>query len=158
MNCHLCGASTRVVETKGSRRRRECPNSHRFTTYERTEEAKGYRTLASAWGLAAPESTREACSCGAATRVLETRGVRRRRECENGHRFTTFEHRRMDPCPRPPVINALSPDFPASGVAGGPNRRTRSIPSASHAWRKDLWERHADNLFAQVREVEGVER
>ena len=29
--------------------------------------------------------------CGVWTTVLETRGVRRRRECGNGHRFTTQE-------------------------------------------------------------------
>lgn len=29
--------------------------------------------------------------CGAWTEVKETRGVRRRRECGNGHRFTTIE-------------------------------------------------------------------
>ena len=29
--------------------------------------------------------------CGAPTDVLETRGVVRRRECFNGHRFTTDE-------------------------------------------------------------------
>ncbi len=29
--------------------------------------------------------------CGAWTEVLETRGIKRRRECGNGHRFTTEE-------------------------------------------------------------------
>lgn len=30
-------------------------------------------------------------TCNSTTRVLETRGTRRRRECAQGHRFTTFE-------------------------------------------------------------------
>jgi hypothetical protein len=34
MNCHKCDAWTRVVETRGSFRVRECGNLHRFTTEE----------------------------------------------------------------------------------------------------------------------------
>lgn len=34
MRCELCGAHTRAVETRGTRRRRECTNGHRFSTLE----------------------------------------------------------------------------------------------------------------------------
>ena len=34
MNCPQCGAWSSVLETRGTRRRRECGNGHRFTTLE----------------------------------------------------------------------------------------------------------------------------
>ena len=34
MKCPLCGADTRTIETRDTRRRRECFNEHRFTTTE----------------------------------------------------------------------------------------------------------------------------
>ena len=34
MKCPLCGADTRTLETRDTRRRRECFNEHRFTTVE----------------------------------------------------------------------------------------------------------------------------
>jgi len=32
MNCFTCGKSTRILEKRDDRRRRECVNGHRFTT------------------------------------------------------------------------------------------------------------------------------
>jgi len=34
MKCPTCGTWTSVKETRGTRRRRECANEHRFTTEE----------------------------------------------------------------------------------------------------------------------------
>ena len=34
MMCPVCGAQTIVVDTRGTRRRRECFNEHRFSTEE----------------------------------------------------------------------------------------------------------------------------
>lgn len=34
MNCPECGVWTEVISTRGTRRRRECGNGHRFTTEE----------------------------------------------------------------------------------------------------------------------------
>ena len=39
MRCDVCGEASRVLETRGAEpestaRRRECPNGHKFTTYE----------------------------------------------------------------------------------------------------------------------------
>ena len=34
MKCPQCSAPSRVLETRGDRRRRECFNLHRFTTVE----------------------------------------------------------------------------------------------------------------------------
>lgn len=34
MKCYMCGAWTRVLNTRGTLRRRECANMHRFTTRE----------------------------------------------------------------------------------------------------------------------------
>ncbi len=34
MKCPTCDQETRVVETRGTRRRRECANGHRFTSLE----------------------------------------------------------------------------------------------------------------------------
>lgn len=42
MKCPHCGVWTRTVETRGTRRRRECGNGHRFTTIEVTEMLKQF--------------------------------------------------------------------------------------------------------------------
>lgn len=34
MKCPICNADSRVLDTRGVRRRRECFNEHRFTTEE----------------------------------------------------------------------------------------------------------------------------
>lgn len=34
MECPTCGQNTRVIETRGDRRRRECSNGHKFSTLE----------------------------------------------------------------------------------------------------------------------------
>ena len=34
MMCPFCGADTRVIDTRGTRRRRECFDMHRFSTEE----------------------------------------------------------------------------------------------------------------------------
>lgn len=41
MNCPKCGAWSRVLDTRGPRRRRECANEHRFATVEHVSGQTG---------------------------------------------------------------------------------------------------------------------
>jgi len=42
MKCPTCGTHSRVLATRGDRRRRECANMHRFYTEERIVENRSH--------------------------------------------------------------------------------------------------------------------